>query len=106
LESKGLSCEGLGFNSFGAYHHQFFLLLWLLPCPIETWYITFTLFVNRSDNCQHLHDKRDVIGALWDKAWRESEDTENVYYYVDRMRLMRVEDIHLCRGRLREYLIR
>jgi hypothetical protein len=24
--------------------------------------------------------------ALWDKAWRESEDTENVY--VDSMRLM------------------
>ena len=46
------------------------------------------------------------IRALWDKAWRESEDTENVY--VDRMRLMRValEDIHLYRGRLGEYLIR
>jgi hypothetical protein len=37
---------------------------------------------------QLLHDKRYVIGALWDKAWRESDDTENVY--VDRMRLMRV----------------
>jgi hypothetical protein len=32
--------------------------------------------------------KEDVIKALWDKAWRESEDTENVYF--DRMRLMRV----------------
>jgi hypothetical protein len=31
---------------------------------------------------------RDIIGALWDKAWRESEDTENVY--VDRRRLMQV----------------
>jgi hypothetical protein len=37
---------------------------------------------------QLLHDKRDFIRALCDKAWRESEDTENVY--VDRMRLMRV----------------
>jgi hypothetical protein len=37
---------------------------------------------------QLLHVKRDVIRTLWDKAWRESEDTENVY--VDRMRLMRV----------------
>jgi hypothetical protein len=51
-----------------------------------------------------------VIVCLWDKAWRESEDTENVY--VDRMRLMQVgwrgalEDVHLCRGRLGKYLIR
>jgi hypothetical protein len=35
-----------------------------------------------------LQDKRDVFRTLWDKAWRESEDTENVY--VDRMKLMRV----------------
>jgi hypothetical protein len=55
---------------------------------------------------QLLHDKRDVIRALGDKAWRELEDTENVY--VDRMRLMRgaLEDIPLCRGRLGEYLIK
>jgi hypothetical protein len=55
-----------------------------------------------------LHDKRDVFGALWDKAWRVPKDRENAY--VDRMRLMRVArgsgDIHLCRGRLGEYLIR
>jgi hypothetical protein len=55
---------------------------------------------------QLLHDKREAIRALWDKVWRESKDTENVY--VDRMRLMRetLEDIHLFRGRLGEYLIR
>jgi hypothetical protein len=35
---------------------------------------------------QLLHDRRDVIMALWDMAWRELEDTENMY--VDRMRLM------------------
>jgi hypothetical protein len=28
---------------------------------------------------QLLYDSRDVIKALWDKAWRESEETENVY---------------------------
>jgi hypothetical protein len=37
---------------------------------------------------QLLDDRKDVIKALWDKAWRESEGTENVY--VERMRLMRV----------------
>jgi hypothetical protein len=41
---------------------------------------------------QLLHDKRDVVRALWDKAWRESEDTENIY--VDRNRLMQVEKGH------------
>jgi hypothetical protein len=57
---------------------------------------------------QLLHDRRDVIRALWDNAWRESEDIKNVY--VDRMRLWEwrgaLEDINLCRGRLRKYLIR
>jgi hypothetical protein len=37
---------------------------------------------------QLLHDRRDVIKALWDKAWKELEDSEIVY--VDRMRLMQV----------------
>jgi hypothetical protein len=37
---------------------------------------------------QLLHDRRDVIRALWDNAWRKSEDIKNVY--VDRMRLMGV----------------
>jgi hypothetical protein len=35
---------------------------------------------------QLLHDKGDVIRALCDKTWSESEDTENVY--VERMRLI------------------
>jgi hypothetical protein len=55
---------------------------------------------------QLLHDRRDVIRALWDKAWRELEDTENVN--VDRMRLMQVARDsgrhHLSKGKLGKYL--
>jgi hypothetical protein len=46
------------------------------------------LAVSAPVGSQLLYDKRDVISALWDKVWRESEDSENVY--VDRMRLKRV----------------
>jgi hypothetical protein len=35
---------------------------------------------------QPLYDRKYVFKALWDKAWRVSEDKVNVY--VDRMRIM------------------
>jgi hypothetical protein len=43
---------------------------------------------------QLFHDRKDFIKTLWDKVWKESEDTENVY--VDRVRLMQVVR---CSGR-------
>jgi hypothetical protein len=75
---------------------------WVCPCTS----CSFLVNVSAPVEGQLLHNRRDVIKALWDKAWRDSEDTENVYF--DRMRLMRValEDIHLCKGKLGKYLIR
>jgi hypothetical protein len=67
-------------TSYSSLIHLFFI------SPISS--LVDRLAVSVPVGGQLLHDKRDAIGALWDKAWRELEDTENVY--IDRMRLMRV----------------